>query len=270
MPGADRDLEAGDLAHAPGQRRYWAEEVDRERGRVFLDREEAHHVLGVMRHRAGDRVWVIDGRGGLYLVTIEDREVGGDRLTARICEELSTATEPPAPWLVQARIRPTRMEPLLDGAVQVGVRGVLLFDAVRSPVHDTLSAARRERLCRVMRQATLQSLGHHIPELRGPIASTELPGALAGFRIWVAHGPVARDGSGGADPASWPDLPGGERGHALVIGPEGGLTEDEVGALLGAGATLLDLGPRRLRAETAAVVGLALLGARLRAASPPG
>jgi 16S rRNA (uracil1498-N3)-methyltransferase len=123
-----------------------------------------------------------------------------------------------------------------------------------------MGEARRERLLRILRAATAQSLGLRLPELRGPVPFTSLLEALRGFEAWVAHGP--RRPGPDPDPAPAANLP-----PILVVGPEGGLTDLEVETLVAGGARLLDLGPRRLRAETAAIAGLAVLGARLRAAA---
>ncbi len=84
---------------------------------------------------------------------------------------------------------------------------------------------------------------------------------LGGLAVWVAHGPLLRS----EVTAPLPEPPpasrreSGPAGRALVIGPEGGLRDAEVEALLGAGASVLDLGPRRLRTEVAAIAGLAIL-----------
>jgi 16S rRNA (uracil1498-N3)-methyltransferase len=248
-----------------GQRRYWAAEVDLERGRAWLDAAEARHALRVLRHRAGDRIQVIDGSGRLFEVVIgesEDGPGGVRRLAGRIVAVREPEPAATLPWLVQALIRPARLKALIDGATQLGVAGVLLFAGEHTSVPARLTAGRRERLLRIMRAATAQSLGVRLPELRGPMSFAELPAALAGFRVWVAHGPRA-EGAIAAPHAAEAKSP-----HALVVGPEGGLTDSEVAELIQCGARILDLGPRRLRSETAALAGLTLLSATLRGARP--
>lgn len=270
-------------AYHPGHRRYWADTVDLDTGRVWIGPEEARHVLRVMRHRPGDSIEVIDGSGRCYEVTIEEAE---ERREARLSARILSVDEPHAetclPWLAQAVIRPERLERVIDGAVQLGVAGIVLFGAARSP---ELPARRRERLVRLMRAATAQSLGLCLPEFAGPLPLPALLSKLAGHRMWVAHGPRGRETGGDrfadrglagitddpgedTEPASPPRREEGHRvpvlPHALVVGPEGGFHDAEISEFAAAGARLVDLGPRRLRSETAALVGLALLGQYLR------
>jgi len=248
----------------PGQRRYWAA-VYQESGRAWLDAAEARHALRVMRHRSGDRIEVIDGSGRLFEVVIGENEEGpgGERVLGGRIEAVHEADAAAAlPWLVQALIRPARLEALIEGATQLGLAGVMLFAGEHTTVPARMTAARRERLLRIMRTATAQSLGLRLPELRGPVPFADLPAALTGFRIWVAHGPGA-EASVAAPLAAEAKAP-----QALVVGPEGGLTDSEVALLIQCGARIIDLGPRRLRSETAALAGLTLISATLRGATP--
>jgi 16S rRNA (uracil1498-N3)-methyltransferase len=270
-------------APPPGHRRYWAAEVDLAASRAWLEPTEARHALRVMRHRRGDRIEVIDGSGRLFEVEIggyEDVQAGERRLATRIhvVHEPAPAAAP-EPWLVQALIRPSRLEALIDGATQLGVEGIVLFAGERTAAPAGWTSIRQERLQRIMRAATTQSLGLRLPELRGPVSSAKLPQALAGFRLWVAHRPEVEACSqapsatrarleqpsmpGPASTATQP-VPSADFPHALVVGPEGGLTDSEVAALIQSGGRILDLGPRRLRTETAALAGLTLLSAALR------
>lgn len=246
----------------PGERRYWAVAVDLEGGRAWLDKFEAHHALRVMRLHRGDALEVIDGSGRLFEVEIEGKEPG-PRGEQRLATRIRNVREPPEgesgfagsrPWLAQALIRPARLEVLVDGATQLGLAGLVLFTSARTTSPARLGRERRDRLVRLMRVATTQSLGLRPPELKGPIPFAELPEALAGFQTWVAHGPAS------TFPPTAPSPWTGDR-RALVVGPEGGLIDSEVEMLMRNGAKILDLGPRRLRSETAALVGLALLTA---------
>lgn len=270
MPGGARsdrpDWRRDRKIPTSGRRRYWAAADGRDPDLFWIDPDEVHHVRDVMRHRSGDRIELLDGSGRWFEAELD--HAAGGRLSARLIQAHAACPEPPLPWLVQAMIRPARLEFLADGATQIGVRGILLFTAARSSLQDGIDARRRERLHRVMRAATAQSLGLRVPELRGPCAAAELARAGAGFRLWIAHGPAGSSGlwaSASDLLRAEPLAPGCE--EALVIGPEGGFTDEEVQSFLIQGGRLLDLGPRRLRAETAALVGLAYLGARLRASS---
>jgi 16S rRNA (uracil1498-N3)-methyltransferase len=265
--------DSGSPAHRPGERRYWADQVDLAERRVWIGSEEARHLVRAMRHRPGDRVDVIDGSGRRYEVELEAPVKGAGRgrrrLAARILNVFEAEVTAREPWLIQALIRPERLDAIIDGATQLGVAGIALFQAVRSPTLPELGARRLERLVRLTRAATAQSLGLRLPELRGPLTFSELEALLGGFRVWVAHGPRRRDRADDPLADRWiegADAPEGQPGlaHALVVGPEGGLTDEEIRVFAASGALLLDLGPRRLRSETAALAGLTLLGHHLR------
>ncbi len=270
--------ERGDeSAQRSGRRRYWAEAVDLERQTIWLEADEAHHARRVMRARPGDLIEVIDGSGRLFEVEIASGvEMKGAR--SRLAGRIVTMSEPPErgplPWLAVSFIRPSRLEAMVEGATQLGLAGIQFFSSARTTAPLGLDRVRRGRLVRLMRAATTQSLGLRLPELRRPVAFSDLGDALSGFKVWVAHGPRAAVHSHPSEVVNGaaPLLPVAALGmsHVLVVGPEGGLTDAEVGSLLARGAQILDLGPRRLRSETAAVAGLTLLAAALRAAGSSG
>ena len=115
-----------------------------------------------------------------------------------------------------------------------------------------LGPRRRARLERIARSAVCQSLGVRLPELRAPRSLAELE--TAGFdRILLAHG------SGTPLAAPPPAPPPAGRRLLLLVGPEGGWAPGELALLEERGALRTSLGGRRLRAETAALAGLALL-----------
>ena len=125
-------------------------------------------------------------------------------------------------------------------------------------------APRRERLERVLREACKQSRRAWLPELQPPAGPAELAAELAGERparavaLLEPGAPLSLDTwvrallAEGGSPASR------EQPLVLVVGPEGGLTEEERGALLEAGAGPVRLGPHVLRIETAAEAAVAI------------
>ncbi|HWN82850.1 MAG TPA: RsmE family RNA methyltransferase [Candidatus Udaeobacter sp.] len=240
------------------RRWYWAAEVDLAAGRVRLDPEETAHLLKVTRHRAGDVIEAIDGRGGRYTVELRGRSIagGGRALEAEILTVHPPAPAPPPLVLAAPLIPWPRLEALVDGAIQLGVTQLCIWEAERARPAGPWSPLRSARLLRIARAATAQSLGSYALEIQGPRPLADLLRTWSGMPVWVAHGPAPAGEP--AEPGS--PLPPGV-GRGLVIGPEGGLTDSEVELCLAAGARCLTLGPRRLRTEVAAIAGLAALNA---------
>jgi 16S rRNA (uracil1498-N3)-methyltransferase len=233
--------------------------VDLDQGRVWLHPDETRHVAKVLRHHAGDAIEVIDGSGRRFAVellptpALAARESG---LAGRIFAVHPAAPEPPPLVLAVPMIRWPRLEELVGGAVQLGTTHVALWSAANASFNEPLTPGRRDRLQHILRAATTQSLGLRLPALSGPHALAALIDLVRGHATWVAHGPLPPATS---SPANTRAETGTRGGRALVIGPEGGLRDAEVEALTAAGASILDLGPRRLRTEVAAIAGLAIL-----------
>jgi len=218
-------------------------------GTLRFTEGEAHHILRVIRLRAGDVCRVVDGNGGLYRVRLE---AGADSLTGRILE----ARREPVPSRILElgfpilRLR-ARTEWLLEKTVEVGAARLIPIRWERSV--KEISTALRSRWERIIQEAMKQSERLWLPDLAG-VAEPYDP--LVNTQLLLAD----RDGKDDLE-----SLRGAERVR-LLVGPEGGLTADEQARLIGAGARLWSLGPARLRAETAAVVGCHRLAGALRAA----
>ncbi|MBM3285806.1 MAG: 16S rRNA (uracil(1498)-N(3))-methyltransferase [Candidatus Eisenbacteria bacterium] len=234
-------------------------------GRVLFPEEESRHILRVIRLKPGDACRVVDGRGGRYRVVL-GKEQG--RLVGTVIERMRD--EPPAPRLdlgfPMLRQR-ARVEWLLEKAVEVGVDSLtpLLWErAVKES-----AAIPRARWERIAREAAKQSERSWLPEIVHPEdpVTFALSGSGASGPPERGGAPARREGASRpdgartvallADPAgseALPDLRGALRVR-LLVGPEGGLSEGERRALEACGTIRWSLGPTRLRAETAAIVG---------------
>jgi len=217
--------------------------------RGFLGPEARRYLADVLRLAPGAALEVFDGRGGRYRAEIEP---GFEAVRLGPREEAPAASLELA--LVVALAKGEKMDLVVQKATELGVARVLPFEAERSVVR--LDAAkgdeRAERWRRIAAEAARQCGRADVPEVRAP---SSLDAALAalppGARAVVFHP------GGGALPG-----PAGAASIAAVVGPEGGLTDAEVRACEAAGAVRSGLGPRVLRAETAAIVAIALLQAR--------
>ncbi len=222
------------------------ERIDGARG--WLGPEAHRYLAEVLRLEPGTRIQVFDGRGGLYAATIEpgfESVLLGPREAAR--------TAPVEISLVVALAKGEKMELVVQKATELGVARVLPFEAERSVVRldRAKGEERATRWTRIATEAARQCGRADVPEVRPPGSLASALAALApGTQVLVFH-----PGGGAVDARGAASL-------AAVVGPEGGLTDDEVRACEAAGAVRAALGPRVLRAETAAIVAVALLQAR--------
>jgi 16S rRNA (uracil1498-N3)-methyltransferase len=217
-------------------------------GRARLTSEASHYLRTVLRLRPGDEVEVFDGSGGAWRGTLGD----GDEIA------LGPRRDAPPPgariWLAFALPRGEKGDLVVQKGTELGVERLLPFAAERSVVKlDSRRAAERvRRWRRIAAEAARQCGRADVPEVEAlaPLAAV-LGAAPGGFCLLVFHGV-------GGEPLAEAVAPAAA-GYLLVVGPEGGLAPGEVDACLAAGGRVASLGPRVLRAETAAMVAVALV-----------
>ena len=214
-------------------------------GTLELPESESHHVFKVLRGREGDHVEVVDGAGRLFLAALR----GGRE--ADVLEELATVgVEESEVSLYQAVPKGGRMDLVVEKATEVGVSTIVPVLAERGVVNPREGKVGRWR--RVAEAAARQSLRFRVPEVREPVA---FEGAVrevgeAGVLLHTAPGLEAVESVVG--------LP-----VCLFVGPEGGWGEGELRLAEEAGLAFAQLGPYRLRSETAGVVAVARARAAL-------
>ena len=207
---------------------------------------QCHYLLTVMRQASGDRIALFNGVDGEWLAQVEPS--GRRRCRLQITEQLRSQAAEPGPALLFAPLKRTRQEMLIEKATELGVAHLEPVLTHRSVVERL----NRERMRSIAIEAAEQSGRLTIPTISmpGPL-DAYLAGRDGNGPLYVAdeerHGvPLARALA--------------ERGPGdLLIGPEGGFTPQEREELSARDdIALVSLGPRVLRAETAAVVALAL------------
>ncbi|MGE0545387.1 MAG: 16S rRNA (uracil(1498)-N(3))-methyltransferase [Dehalococcoidia bacterium] len=228
-------------------------------GEMDLRGDVAHRIARVLRLSAGATVELFDGGGRAW--PAEVTEIRGQ--TVRLAVGQATEHAPdPTTILLAGMIRPHRFEWLIEKAAELGVTSILPVVCTRSAVRPAeIGRSRHERWRRIAVEAAEQCGRVTVPRIEQPVPFEAALDAAAG-RFFVAaepaHGPVRPLGAGLGDV-------GGD-GVTLFVGPEGGLTPDEVRRSIDAGAAAVTLGPRILRAETAALAALSILvDARQRA-----
>ncbi len=233
---------------------------------AVVDGDEGFHAANVRRIRVGEKIDLSDGLGGIARCVVE--EVGKGTLTARALD-LRVVPEPtPRITVVQALPKSDRSELAIELATEAGADAFIAWQASRCVARWDAQARVDKGLRRwraVARSAARQSRRAHIPTVSGVVSTTELVERVRD----IEETPVLVLHESATQPIT--EVPVAEAASLLlVVGPEGGIADDEIAALAGAGATTVRLGPTVLRTSTAAAVALGALGVLTNRWADPG
>jgi 16S rRNA (uracil1498-N3)-methyltransferase len=224
---------------------------------LTLDGDEGRHAATVRRIRAGERVDVADGAGAV--ARCEVTAAGRDRLELAVLGLERTPPPSPAFVLAQALAKGGRDELAVETATELGVDTVVPWQAWRSVVRweGERGEKARRRWAATAREAAKQSRRPRVPVVEPVVTTAGLAARVADAALaLVLH-------EDAAVPLAGVDLP--DTGEVLlVVGPEGGISGDELGELAAAGGLAVRLGAEVLRASTAGPAALAVLSARRR------
>jgi 16S rRNA (uracil1498-N3)-methyltransferase len=218
---------------------------------VELAQEQAHYLKNVMRLGEGDAVALFNGSGGEFRARIESFGKRAARLVVE--EQLRAQSAEPDLWLVFAPIKRARIDYLVEKATELGASALV-------PVitrHTHVERLNLDRLRAHAIEAAEQSERLTVPRIEEPRALDDvLADWDASRRIMLC------DESRTAPPAAAALARESAKAWAVLIGPEGGFAETELDALRKLPfVSAVSLGPRILRADTAALAGLAVLQA---------
>jgi 16S rRNA (uracil1498-N3)-methyltransferase len=211
---------------------------------IVLDRDELHHLFRVRRVSADDPVWVTDGEGTVY------RCAATAERALRILETHAEYGEPEhALILCLALLRGDPLREAVNMATQLGATRIILFSSELGEARA--GDERLERLQRVAISAIKQCGRARLPQFETAVNLAQALELLPKeSQTFLAHPLMESVVQPFASAAG---------SQALIVGPEGGLSDDEVAAALQRGCIPLTLARRRLRSETAVVAGLAFL-----------
>lgn len=213
--------------------------------RVEITGPDAQHLSRSLRAHPGEKISVVEPAG--RLLTVRLHSVSPTRVSGVVEAEAEHNPEPERTITLAVAMLPAAgLELVLSRCTEAGAAGFLLVDAQRSIAR----ASKPERWATICREAAMLAGRLVVPEVRGPLRF--------GAAWEQAHGPYLLDRTG--KPLS--SLPAGA---TLFVGPEGGWSTEE---LTVAGDRVLSLGPRTLRADTAALVAVALALAAPAQAAP--
>ncbi|MCX5643849.1 MAG: 16S rRNA (uracil(1498)-N(3))-methyltransferase [Phycisphaerae bacterium] len=235
--------------------RFFVSTSEFEGDQVRLSREQAHQVRHVLRLGSGDAIVVLDDRGAEYDVTLTT--VGSKEAVGRVTGTRDAAGEPAVQLtLFQSLLIREKFEWVLQKATEVGAAQIVPVLTARSLVRTKqIEENKLDRWRRIVVEAAEQSHRGRIPKIEPAIPFGDVFSRFVGFDRFLIAAPFqtatlhdALQGIGRQDPSI-----------ALMIGPEGGFTDEEVATAREKGAVAVGLGPRVLRTETAAVVASALV-----------
>lgn len=231
---------------------FFAERLSEVGAIMTLAGDEARHAAASRRLHPGDSLWLFDGQGAMARATLQ--RAGRRELELRVEDRQMEPLPQPTIHLACAVPKGDRQQVLLDMTTQLGMTQFTPLACERSVVKP--GPASRERWRRICLEACKQSRRLYLPVIHEPANPREVAAqaVASGFDLWIAHPgdqaiPVSAL-TAGRDRA---------RGVTILIGPEGGFTQEEVDAVNAAGGTAVALGPAVLRIETAACALLAML-----------
>jgi 16S rRNA (uracil1498-N3)-methyltransferase len=211
---------------------------------LTLEGAQANYLANVLRLASSDQVKLFDDGTGEWLAEIA--EAGRKRVTLAVTRHLRPREPVPDLWLLFAPIKRGRIDWLVEKATELGAARIVPV-LTRRTVVERLNL---ERLRAHAIEAAEQCERTALPELAEPVKLATL------LRDWPAGRVLYFADENGGEPLLAAATP---RPAAILIGPEGGFTEEERAAIRAVPeAKPVSLGPRILRADTAAVAALAL------------
>lgn len=230
---------------------FYAHQVDGDH--AYLDDQESRHCIKVLRHRRGDELMAMDGQGLGLRCRLQDADPRAAMLL--IEQRLPGWGEPP--WQIELAFSPLRLRDRLEWLVEKAVElGVSRLQPVRCHYTDKYKAKyKADRLQTIILTATKQCLRSRLPVLAEEVGLAEY---LANTAPEGMPSLIARAGAP-APISQWQPQIAAAGAARLLIGPEGDFSEEEFATATDTGWIPVQLGQQRLRAETAALQGLAVI-----------
>ncbi|WP_182879317.1 16S rRNA (uracil(1498)-N(3))-methyltransferase [Microbispora sp. H10949] len=223
---------------------------------IVLDGPEGRHAASVRRLRAGERVDLTDGAGRVAECTVTS--AGKDALTAAVLRRYEVPPPRPRLVVVQGLPKGDRGELAVEMMTEAGVDVIVPWAAARCVTQWKGDRAGKSlaRWRSTAREAAKQARRFHLPEVTEQATTARVCSLVSAAALAVVLHEEA------AEPLSrltLPDVPGD---ILVIVGPEGGVTDEEIAGFRAAGAVPALLGPTVLRTSTAGVAAAAVLLAR--------
>jgi RNA methyltransferase, RsmE family len=230
-------------------RRFYAPATNFDKRTVFLDENETRHLRDVLRLREGDTVNLFDGEGGEFCCRIA--KIAKSRVDLGILQKVA----PTAPesnldlTLAPAILKGEKFDLIVQKSVELGVKRLIPLITHRGDVKLKDKANRVERWQRIAFEATKQSGRARLMQIEEPRAFEQLFDGVEPGRVIMFS---ERDGESFDEVSTKKEI-------VAITGPKGGWEDSEIRFARDAGAAIVTLGGRIMRAETAAVAISAIL-----------
>ena len=236
-------------------RRFFIENTLNPEATAKLTGAEAHNIKTVLRMQAGDFIEIVDGSG--YAYTSEIKKVADDQVQVYVHQKFHTGAESDLRLIMAVGfLKEKKMEFLIRHLTELGITRFLPMITARSIARppEKRMAARLQRWRSIAKEAVKQSKRGRIPEIAMPVAFDEALSLSTCSNKKIIFWEKAESAltDGGDDVAAIDDA-------FVMIGPEGGFTEQEALNAGGQGFTPVSMGPRILKAETAAISACTLI-----------
>jgi 16S rRNA (uracil1498-N3)-methyltransferase len=241
----------------PSVHRFFAPSIDPGDETVVLPRDESEHLTRVLRLTTGDTVAVFDGRGHEFVARVVGAE--GRSVRVQLLSRVDPVAEPTVSLtLAQAVLKGEKMDDVVRDAVMLGAAAIhpIVTRRVDTTVAALVKGARLDRWRRVALASSKQSRRATLPEVRTPLRFEDFLNEPApDLRVMLVEpGAAATAESIGA-------MRGETAPHdaTVLVGPEGGWTDEEWTAARDRGVRLVTLGHRTLRADAVPVAAISVL-----------
>ncbi|QCJ43520.1 16S rRNA (uracil(1498)-N(3))-methyltransferase [Bacillus sp. S3] len=228
--------------------------------RFFINNEDRHHIVKVMRMQMGDQIICVDPEGKQAICKLA--EITDESVVADVVQWKDEVSELPISITIASGLpKGDKLEWIIQKGTELGAHQFLPFAASRSVVKwDEKKAAKKiERWQKIAKEAAEQSHRAFMPEIISPMSFKAMLAKSKDFDYKLAA--FEEESRNGETSVFSSVLKKMKKGHSLllVFGPEGGLADEEVQLLRDHGFGLCGLGPRILRTETAPLYALAAI-----------
>ena len=222
---------------------------------IKLNEDKSHYLISVLRCKKGDTISVIDGKGKAYEAGVV--EISKKHVFINILRETVLDTESPLNLILcQGILKGEKMDMVIQKATELGVKEIIPLITERCIVKETRKVKRWQKIAE---EAAEQCGRAVIPTIHEPVEfgllfTVHCSQQMNGFIFWEEGGLSLKDAISKLAIHPFTHSP-----IHLLVGPEGGFTSEEVKLAEDHGFIRTTLGKRTLRAETAAIVSVALV-----------
>ena len=225
---------------------------------IHISESERHHLLNVLRLKAGDQVEVLDGEGNRYIASICDTRTSP--LQAKILQHQFHPHTPPYITLFQGLPKFDKMDLIVQKTTEIGVNAIAPMICQRSIPKSVAEQKRTVRWQRIANEAAKQCRRSHFAHLFAPQGLEECLGRVNHLDLLI----LLWEGEKRQGLKEILRNHGEAKSVGLFVGPEGGFTDKEVELAVQSGCLPATFGDNILRTETAAIVSVASVMYELR------